>query len=160
MDTNSTTLAPRAAEVVKKLSLERHPEGGYFKRVFESSKLVKPVDGSSENLALTHIYYLLPKGEVSIWHKVKSAEIWNYYEGDPVELTVFDEVSRKRQKIKLGALSDDAVPCFLVPEGWWQTTSPLGEYTLVGCSVAPGFRWEDWSELPKDVKDPEDLVKQ
>ena len=159
MDTNSTTQATRVAEIVNKLSLEKHVEGGYFKKAFASSRLVKPEDGSPETSALTHMYYLLPKGEVSMWHKLKSAEIWHYYEGDAVELTIFDEISRKRQKIKLGALSDEAAPCFLVPEGWWQSARPLGEYTLIGCSVAPGFRWEDWSELPKGVKDPEDLVQ-
>src|SRR6185369_15637793 len=81
---------PRAAELITKLNLERHPEGGYYREIFRSTDLVAPADGRGPRAALTTIYFLLPAGIVSRWHRVASDAVWHLYEGGPLEVLSVD----------------------------------------------------------------------
>ena len=137
----------RAAELIEGLGLAPHPEGGYFREVYRSAARVHPLDGRPDRLALTTIYFLLVAGQVSRWHRVASDEVWHYYEGDPLELVVadagFDNVSRRL----LGPVGDDREPVRVVMAGDWQAARPMGPYTLVGCTVGPGFEFADFEML-------------
>jgi hypothetical protein len=143
----STDPADRAADLIDALNLGPHPEGGYFREVYRSAARVQPADGRAARLALTTIYFLLVAGQVSRWHRVASDEVWHYYEGDPLELLVadagFDVVSRRR----LGPVGEGIEPVRVVLAGEWQAARPTGGYTLVGCTVGPGFEFEDFQML-------------
>ena len=137
----------RAAELIRELGLTPHPEGGYYREIFRSAARVHPLDGRPDRLALTTIYFLLAAGQVSRWHRVASDEVWHHYEGDPLELVVadsgFEAVSRRR----LGPVADKTQPVHVVMAGEWQAARPIGAYTLVGCTVGPGFEFADFEML-------------
>ena len=139
--------ADRAAGLIDALDLTPHPEGGYFREVYRSAARVQPADGRAARLALTTIYFLLVAGQVSRWHRVASDEVWHYYEGDALELLVadagFDVVSRRQ----LGPVGHGIEPVQVVLAGEWQAARPAGRYTLVGCTVGPGFEFEDFQML-------------
>lgn len=142
----SLGMNPRAAELIAALGLRPHPEGGHYGEVFRSSRRVQPADRDVERAALTTIYFLLAAGDHSRWHRVQADEAWHYYEGDFLELLWLPdgaEVLRHR----LGPAGPDARPVFVVPAGCWQAARPLGAYTLVGCTVGPGFEFADFTLL-------------
>lgn len=138
-----------ADEVIALLGLEPHPEGGHFRETFRDA----PAGGRG---ASTAIYYLLKAGEVSHWHRVDAAEVWHWHAGAPLVLTVspngHDAVARH-----LGPeLRTGQRPQVVVPAGHWQTATSLGPWTLVGCTVAPGFDFAgfemalpDWRPSPR-----------
>lgn len=136
----------RAKELIAHLGLKPHPEGGYFREIFRSAGQVKPLDERSLRSALTTIYFLLVKGQHSRWHRVASDEAWHFYEGDPLELYWIDSRDVVHQEM-LGAASENSHPAFVVPSGCWQAARPLGEYSLVGCTVGPGFDFQDFEML-------------
>jgi uncharacterized protein len=139
----------RAQDLIKELRLEPHPEGGYFREVFRSPHKVQPLDDRrSARSALTTIYFLLAKGQHSRWHRVASDEAWHFYEGDPLEVFWIEGENTVHQEL-LGQGLPDSYPMCVVPAGCWQAARPLGEYSLVGCSVAPGFEFEDF-EMPAE----------
>ena len=122
-------------------NLENHPEGGKFKEVFRSiHKITCPSLGKRS--ALTHIYFQLKKGEVSAFHKVSSEEVWNLYQGQGLRLYQWDGYSNSIEIIELS--SESMQFCHVVPAHHWQAAEPLGGKVLVGCSVAPGFEFEDF----------------
>ncbi len=131
-----------AEEVIELLGLAPHPEGGFYRQTFP--RLAK--DG--ERADSTAIYYLLPAGKVSAWHRVVDAdEVWHFYSGAPLELTV--AAGPKRSTTLLGVdLAAGQRPQSVVPAGVWQTARTLGEWSLVGCTVAPGFRFESFEMAP------------
>jgi hypothetical protein len=134
-----------AEEVIELLRLAPHPEGGFYRQTFRGLA----VDGTGgERFASTAIYYLLPAGKVSAWHRVVDAdEVWHFYAGAPLELTVAD--GPKRTTTLLGAdLAAGQRPQGVVPVGVWQTARTLGEWSLVGCTVAPGFQFESFEMAP------------
>src|SRR5919107_5338063 len=89
------TVSPdRHRELIAGLALEAHPEGGYYSEVYRSPSVVKPWDGREPRPALTTIYFLLPRGQVSRWHRVQSDEVWHFYEGAPLELWMTQNLSR------------------------------------------------------------------
>jgi predicted cupin superfamily sugar epimerase len=133
----------RAAELVKVLGMGAHPEGGRFVEVFRSAARVQVVGRSVERAALTAIYFLLVAGEHSRWHRVESDEIWHYQEGDPIELLLFDGGKVRRQR--LGSVAPETRPTVVVPAGTWQAARTTGHYTLVACTVGPGFEYADFS---------------
>ena len=137
----------RAADLIDKLGLRPHPEGGYFREVYRSAARVQPLDGRTDRLALTTIYFLLVAGQVSRWHRVASDEVWHHYEGDPLELLVadagFNDVSRRL----LGPIGEKSEPVHVVRAGEWQAARPMASYTLVGCTVGPGFEFGDFQML-------------
>lgn len=138
---------PRAAELITQLQLERHPEGGYYREIFRSADLVEPADGRGPRAALTTIYFLLPAGITSRWHRVTSDEVWHLYEGGPLEvLTVDPEFSAlSRHELQPRA------PVCTVAASHWQAARALGDYALVGCTVGPGFDFEDFTILGNDA---------
>lgn len=138
----------RARELVAQLGLAPHPEGGFYREIFRSTDTVTGPHGARRS-ALTVIHFLLPSGAHSALHRVTADEAWHFVEGDPLELlwvTAGDELHR----IRLGKLSDDAVPAAVVPAGAWQACRPLGAYALVSCDVAPGFQFDDFALLRDD----------
>lgn len=135
----------RAAELIRILGLRPHPEGGHFAEVYKSSGRVRPLDRHVERPSLTTIVFLLTAGEHSRWHRVLSDEVWHYYEGDPLDLIVFDE--RGLHRARLGPVAHQTRPVVVVP-GWsWQAARATGAYTLVGCTVGPGFDFADFALL-------------
>ena len=135
----------RAAELVKKLGLMPHPEGGLFREIHRSELLVSPADGRSHRVALTAIYFLLTEGAVSRWHRVRSDEVWHFYEGSPLTLWISSPQVERVQQYSLGPLRDAQLPVLAVPGGWWQAARTDGDYTLVGCTVGPGFEFSDFA---------------
>lgn len=146
---------PRAAELIASLHLQPHPEGGFFRQTFRSSAVVQPQDGRGSRAALTTIYFLLTAGDVSVWHRVRSDEVWHYYEGAVLELfTANDSIDSIGCHV-LGAWDGARQPVHVVPAGQWQAARSTGDYTLVGCTVGPGFEFDDFQllrELPAECR--------
>ena len=133
-----------ASEVIALLGLAPHPEGGHYRETHRDSR---EVDGRSVGTA---IYYLLDVGEVSGWHRVDAAETWHWYAGAPLVLTVSPD-GHDAAAHHLGPdLARRQRPQLVVPAGHWQTATSLGAWTLVGCTVAPGFRFEGFEMAPPD----------
>jgi uncharacterized protein len=133
----------RAHDLIQSLALEPHIEGGHYRRIYES----RLRHGESARPAATSIYFLLAAGELSRWHRVDADELWHYYEGDPLELLRFDPSDGSLVRNVLGPVCRDSAPVCVVPAGVWQAARPLGAYTLVGCTVAPGFEYRGFSLL-------------
>jgi len=141
-------MSDRPAELIERLGLQPHPEGGHYAEIFRSGHRVS--DGRDRS-AVTTIYYLLRRGDVSRWHVVSSDEVWHLYEGDGLELVTFDPESQTTDRAILGAASDRSRPVHVVRAGHWQAVRPTGGYALAGCTVAPGFEFEDFrfvADLP------------
>ncbi|MFL6589611.1 MAG: cupin domain-containing protein [Chthoniobacterales bacterium] len=136
----------RAKELISELSLEPHPEGGHFREIFRSSSQVQPLDERPARSALTTIYFLLTSGQHSRWHRVASDEAWHFYEGDPLELYWIGPNDEIHEELLTG-VSSEGRPVCVVPAGCWQAAKPRGEYSLVGCTVGPGFEFEDFEML-------------
>jgi uncharacterized protein len=130
-----------AAEVIRLLDLKPHPEGGHFRETFR--------DAGVGRAASTAIYFLLARGERSHWHRVDAAEVWHFYAGAPLELEIAEEDGR-RQCVTIGSdLTAGERPQAIVPAHAWQAAQSLGEWTLVGCTVAPGFEFAKFELAPK-----------
>ncbi len=123
-----------AEEVARLLDLVPHPEGGFYRETFRDPRMV---EGRSVGTA---IYYLLPAGQISAWHRVDAGEIWHWHAGAPLELSLHD--GARNEKLRLGGdLTGGERPQGVVPAGVWQSAKSLGAWTLVGCTVAPGFEF-------------------
>ena len=141
-------LAPRVAELIRTLELAPHPEGGYYREIWRAPLPVEPADGRGQRAALTVIYFLLPGGAVSRWHRVRSDEVWQHVEGAPLELLQLRPDEWRLHRSRLGSpATDQQTPLHCVPAGWWQAARCLGSYTLVSCAVAPGFEFADFELL-------------
>ena len=125
---------PRAQHLIRALELQPHPEGGHYAEVHRS-------------VASTSIYFLLAAGEVSRWHRVRSEEIWHFYEGSPLELLQLTPQGTDLERIVLGPVSDRERPVHCVPPDYWQAARSRGAFTLVGCTVAPAFQFADFALL-------------
>lgn len=138
----------RAADLISTLDLRPHPEGGFYREIHRSASLVTTGDMRGERSAITTIYFLLPAGAQSRWHRVDSDEVWHFYEGDPLELLELDARATTLVRHRLGSV-DGMVqrPVYTIPAGAWQAARSLGDYTLVGCSVGPGFDFADFRML-------------
>ncbi len=149
----------RAAELIASLELSPHPEGGYFRKVFHSTEPVRPLDGRADRNALSTIYFLLAYGDASHWHRVMSDEAWHLYEGAPVEMFQADpEFSAVYHRL-LGPVAHAAEPVRVVPARHWQAARTTGAYSLVGCTVGPGFEYDDF-ELLRDQPAAAERAKQ
>lgn len=137
----------RVAWLIATLGLQPHPEGGHYRRIHASSAQVRPGDGRGARPALTGIYYLLAAGECSRWHRVASDEAWHHLEGAPLALFEADAAFAQVARRLLGPFADDAEPVRVVPHGRWQAARSTGAYTLVACSVGPGFDFADFELL-------------
>jgi predicted cupin superfamily sugar epimerase len=132
-----------AKAIISALSLEPHPEGGYFRETFRDSRLI---DGRA---ASTAIYYLLPRGDRSHWHRVDAAEVWHWYAGAPLALTL--KLHDAVHTVRLGSdFSSGEQPQYVVRARVWQSAKSLGEWSLMGCTVAPGFQFQGFDLAPKD----------
>lgn len=132
-----------AAEVIEWLDLSPHPEGGHYRETFRDPRTV---EGRS---VATAIYYLLAQGEASHWHLVDASEIWHHYLGDPLELRIATEAG-----VATVILGEDLVAGHVkqavVPAGAWQAARGLGAWSLMGCTVAPGFEFSAFELAPPD----------
>jgi predicted cupin superfamily sugar epimerase len=143
---------PRAVELIDELALEPHPEGGYYREIFRSKTLLAPADRRGARAALTTIYFLLPAGAVSRWHRVTSDEVWHFYEGGPLELHELDAACQTLSNQRLAPFAANSqAPVHSIAAGQWQAARPLGDYALVGCTVAPGFDFADFTMLADDA---------
>jgi predicted cupin superfamily sugar epimerase len=137
-----------AAEVIRLLDLRPHPEGGHFRETFRDPR--RDADGRPLSTA---IYFLLAAGERSHWHRIDAVEIWHWHAGAALALRIAgrDEVAT----VRLGAdLAAGERPQAVVPAGAWQSAESLGAWTLVGCTVAPGFDFSKFELAPKDWTPP------
>ena len=142
---------PRATELIERLQLQPHPEGGFFREIFRSAKSVTSADGRGARAAITTIYFLLTRDTFSRWHRVRSDEVWHLYEGGPLELLDLDSDTGTLTRNSLGRVGDgERRPVFTIPAGHWQCARASGDYALVGCSVAPGFDYADFELLADD----------
>lgn len=145
----------RPNELIASLGLIPHPEGGHFGEIFRSTCLVRPDDERAPRPALTSIYFLLARGDTSAWHRVASDEVWHFYEGDPIELTMLSPDFEEVRRLVLGPVGEESQPVRVVPANYWQSARSTGDYTLVGCTVGPGFDFADFAllrDLPADAE--------
>jgi predicted cupin superfamily sugar epimerase len=132
-----------AADIIRLLALKPHPEGGHYRETFRDIR--KDTAGRA---ASTAIYFLLARGERSHWHRVDAVEIWHWHAGAPLELTLAHEGVKTR--CVLGPdLPGGQVPQVVVPAGHWQAAETHGDWTLVGCTVSPGFEFSGFELAPK-----------
>lgn len=132
----------RARQLIDTLALEPHPEGGWYRQLFKSEERVTRQHDGADRSALTTIYFLLVEGTYSAWHRVESDEVWHFYEGDPLELLIRDQPP---------VVLDANHRVHVVPARAWQAARPLGAYTLVGCTVGPGFEFADFAMQPGPI---------
>ena len=131
-----------ADAIIATLGLQPHPEGGWYREIHRSSA------APGQRAAATAIYYLLKSGERSHWHRVDADEIWHWHAGAPLELRVSAD-GRSSSALTLGiALATGARPQIVIPAGAWQSARSLGAFTLVGCTVAPGFEFSGFEMAP------------
>ncbi len=133
-----------ADDVIRLLDLKPHPEGGHYRETFRD-----PAATKDSRAASTAIYFLLRRGERSHWHRIDAAEAWHWHAGSALELKV--NAGGATETVRLG--SDLAIgerPQAVVPAHAWQAAESLGDWTLVGCTVAPGFRFEKFELAPPD----------
>ena len=128
-------------DIIKALDLKPHPEGGYFRESFRDEA------GAHGRAYSTAIYYLLRAGEASRWHRVDAAEVWHWYTGEALALSIVTDLGV--QHVTLGPRLDRGErPQAVVPAHYWQSARPLGAFALVGCTVAPGFEFSGFEMAP------------
>ncbi|MEZ5312384.1 MAG: cupin domain-containing protein [Thermoanaerobaculia bacterium] len=137
----------RAAALVRELGLSPHPEGGRFAELYRSPRPVDPGDGRSSRSALTAIWFLMLAGERSAGHVVDSDEVWIHFEGSDVRLWTFDAETEALSSTLLGPVGPGRAPQRVVEAGVWQAAEPLGDYSLTGACVGPGFDFADFRLL-------------
>ena len=123
-----------AAEIISRLNLAPHPEGGHYRQTWAA-----PAAPGARPSA-TAIYFLLAAGECSHWHRVDATEIWLYHAGAPLVLSLSDTDHGPARDHLLGPnLATDHAPQLIVPPHHWQSAHSTGDWTLVSCTVSPGF---------------------
>ncbi len=135
--------APTAADIIAKLDLKPHPEGGHFRETFRDTHAV------NGRAASTAILYLLARGERAHWHRVDAVEVWHYYAGAALKLEIVD--GSKEEIVRLGGdISAGEIPQVTIPARAWQAAESFGDWSLVGCTVAPGFSFDGFELAPAD----------
>lgn len=144
-----------AADVVRLLDLKPHPEGGHFRETFRDAPAYAPPpagegrQGASGRAASTAIYFLLARGERSRWHRIDVAEVWHWYAGAALRLEIASE-NGNRECVTLGCdLAAGEHPQIIVAARAWQSAESLGDWTLAGCTVAPGFEFSALELAPE-----------
>ena len=132
-----------AAEIVALLGLEPHPEGGWYRQTFAD---IPTTGGRAYSTA---IYYLLEGGPPGRWHRVDSAEIWHWYGGAPLRLTTSADRRSTNSAVLGPDLRSGERPQIVIARGDWQSAQSLGDWTLVGCTVAPGFEFQHFEMAPE-----------
>lgn len=130
-----------AQDIIDTLGLAPHPEGGFYRETW--------VAGDGPRPSGTCIYFLLKDGEASHWHRVDAVEIWHYYAGAPLVLSLSETDAGPKSEITLGPdIAAGQRPQGIVPEHWWQSARTTGAWTLVGCTVSPGFTFDGFDLAP------------
>ncbi len=137
-----------AQEIIRVLELKPHPEGGHYRETFRDER------GDGKRAASTAIYFLLAEGEASHWHRVDAVEIWHWHAGAPLRLSIAPPDGVSSDVILGPDLAAGARPQGIVPAGYWQSARSLGAWTLVGCTVAPGFQFETFELAEKGFAPP------
>jgi uncharacterized protein len=135
--------------IINRLGLRPHPEGGWYRETFRDGA---GVDGRARS---TLIYYLLKHGEQSAWHRIDAVEVWHWYAGAPLRLSLADDGKPARTVILGADIAGGEVPQMVVPVAVWQAAASMGEWTLVGCQVAPGFEFSGFDLAPPDWRPPD-----
>lgn len=149
----SIALSDRARHLISRLQLAPHPEGGFYAEVHRARSTVDPCDGRPPRAALTAIYFLLPAGSISRWHRVRSDEVWCHLEGAPLVLHQMAEDTAGRHRLHstlLAPVTEQTAPQATVPAGVWQAAQTEGDYSLAACMVAPGFDFDDFAMMAPD----------
>lgn len=136
-----------ADEIIATLGLTPHSEGGHFRETFRDTRLV------NGRAASTVIYFLLRAGEESRWHRLDATEVWHWYAGAPLALNIAETERKEIVTHTLGPrLAHGETPHIVVPVHAWQSARSLGDYTLVGCTMAPGFEYSGFELAPTGFK--------
>jgi predicted cupin superfamily sugar epimerase len=137
-------MRPTAADIIARLALKPHPEGGHYRETFRD-----PHSDAAGRAFSTAIYFLLARGERSHWHRIDAVEVWHYYAGDALVLQIANDAGQR--SIRLGPnLAAGELPQAIVPPHAWQAAESNGDWTLVGCTVAPGFDFSKFELAAKD----------
>jgi predicted cupin superfamily sugar epimerase len=139
-------VSAEADALIATLGLRPHPEGGWYRETFRDARLI---DGRA---ASTAILFLLKAGEASWWHRVDAVEIWHWHAGGPLILSIAEPVGSAVEHRLGGDVPAGQTPQVVVPAGAWQMARPLADYSLVGCTVAPGFEFRAFELAPKDFR--------
>lgn len=135
-----------ADAIISALDLSPHPEGGYFRETFRDAATTETGRAVS-----TAILYLLKAGEISRWHRVDATEIWHWYAGAALELKQRKNGQSAISQVLGNNVLEDQTPQIIVPTGVWQSAQSLGDWTLVGCTVAPGFEFSGFEMAPDNA---------
>ncbi|KZL21723.1 hypothetical protein PsAD2_00346 [Pseudovibrio axinellae] len=130
-------------EIIAELQMQEHPEGGFYTETFRDS------EGPEGRGYSTAIYYLLKRGQKSHWHRIDAIETWHYYGGAPLRLSISTKDGNPSEIILGMDVLNGQRPQGIVPRQAWQSAESLGDWTLVGCTVAPGFLFEGFELAPK-----------
>lgn len=130
-----------AEQIIKKLALSPHPEGGHYRQTW----VEEDSDGRPSG---TCIYFLLKAGETSHWHRVDAAEIWLYHSGSPLILSIAETTEGPKTDHLLTPDLTAGQPQLIVPKDHWQMARTTGDYTLVSCTVSPGFQFDGFTLAP------------
>ena len=141
------TSARTAGQIVELLELQRHPEGGFYRETW-----IGPMAGG--RASGTSIYYLLPESQSSRWHRIDATEIWHHYAGAPLVLSTWTDGRAVEQCVLGSDLASGDRPQLVVPPDEWQSARSLGPWTLVGCTVSPGFEFDRFELAPPDWRPP------
>ena len=141
--------------LIDQYKLNPHPEGGHYQEIYKSVHSVESSTVGQPRSTVTHIYFLLVKNQISKFHKVVHDEIWNFYEGDPIRLIKYDGAAVKEELIGYQCGQYAAI----IKGGVYQAAVSTGNYSLAGCTVAPGFEFEDFSLLKDHDETRESLLK-
>jgi uncharacterized protein len=136
-----------ADQIIAQLALAPHPEGGWYRQTWVAENDGRPTG--------TCIYFLLKAGEASHWHRVDAVEIWHYYAGSPLELRIAATDQGPAKAFTLGPDLPDQSPQLIVPQGHWQAARTLGDWTLVGCTVSPGFQFSGFELAASNFEIPQ-----
>jgi len=135
---------PAAADIIAQLGLKPHPEGGHYRETFRDSRC----DANGRAFS-TAIYFLLARGERSHWHRIDAVEIWHYHAGSALTLQIAHDSGNR--SVRLGTdLAAGELPQAIVPAHAWQAAESTGDWTLVSCTVAPGFDFAEFELAAKD----------
>ena len=134
-----------AADIIARLELKPHPEGGYYRETFRDVRT-----DAQGRAHLTAIYYLLARGDRSQWHRIDAVEVWHYYSGAALTLKIANDGCAPHT-VTLGPdVAAGERPQAIVPAGAWQAAESTGDWTLVGCTVAPGFEFAGFEMAEPD----------
>ena len=125
-------------DLIKKLNLIPHPEGGHFSETYR------------HNNEVSHIYYLLKKNEFSHWHKLNKNEILNFYDGDPLKVFLSNKKEKTKEIILGNNTKNNEIYHYVVKAGTWFSMQSLGEFSLIGCIIVPAFNYSDFELAPKN----------